>query len=210
MKATIKQGLPFKLRLKAWWQGYDPAEVAARLRTAGTDQTPPSNVPPPPVKAESAPVNLDDPMLPFDPWDSNRVEIAQYIWGEGYCGPGGPDHIIAMCKLLALSPEMSLLEIGANLGGPARTLADKYGSWVTGYETSTRLVELANEKSHMAGLGKKATIKPFDSETITDFERNFDRAFAKETLYTIKDKARLLALIEQHLKPSAMLHITNY
>lgn len=210
MKATTRQALPFKLRLKAWWQGYDSAEVAARLHASQTGKEPEPVSKPVVKKPETAPVNLDDPELPFDPWDSNRVEIAQYIWGEGYCGPGGPDHIIDMCKLLALSPEMSLLEIGANLGGPARTLADKYGSWVTGYETSARLVELANEKSHMTGLGKKAIVKHYDTETIDDFERNFDRALAKETLYTIRDKARLLALVEHHLKPGGLFLITDF
>lgn len=201
--------LPLKLKLKAWWEGYDPAEVAARLRAAQAGESPPP--PPPPVaKTPSAPINAGDAELPFDPWDANRVEIAQYIWGEGYCGPGGPEHIVAMSKLLALSPEMSLLEIGSHLGGPARTLADKFGTWVTGYEDSPRLVELANQKSTMAGMAKKADIKSYDPQKVETFDRHFDRAFAKEAFFTIENKGRLINLVEEHLKPSGLFLITDF
>lgn len=206
--------MSLKVRMMAWWQGYDPADVEKLLaRKAALQQ---SNVPEDPPKPPASPakpapdVSPEDLELPFDPWDSNRVEIAQYIWGEGYCGPGGPEHVISVSKLLALSPEMSLLEIGANLGGPARTLADKFGAWVTGYETSERLVKLANEKSLMAGMAKKADIKHFSTEEIDSFGRNFDRAFAKEAFFTIENKARMMGLVEAHLKPSGLFLMTDF
>ena len=85
--------------------------------------------------------------MPVDLWDAKRVNISQYIWGEGYCGPGGPEHIVSMSKLLALSPKMSMMCLGAGLGGPTRTLADKFGVWVSGYEESEHLVEAGNELS---------------------------------------------------------------
>lgn len=205
--------LPLRWKLKAWWEGYDPAEVAARINAGRAKE--PESVPSPPPRPEPpktppSPINPGDAELPFDPWDANRIEIAQYIWGEGYCGPGGPEHIISMSKLLALSPEMSLLEIGSHLGGPARTLADKFGTWVTGFEESPRLVELANQKSTMAGLAKKADIRTYDPETIEGFDRKFDRAFAKEAFFTIEKKDRLIDLIEQHLKPSGLFLITDF
>ncbi|RME62340.1 MAG: hypothetical protein D6782_12415, partial [Alphaproteobacteria bacterium] len=83
--------LPFKLRLKAWWEGYDPADLArldgmrpmpatprapARPKVAETPPPPPS----PPAEPDG---------LPVDPWDKSRINVAQYIWGPGYCGPGG-------------------------------------------------------------------------------------------------------------------------
>jgi len=202
--------LSLKIRLKAWWEGYDPDEVRAYMRARNARHTPP----PEPVKDPAPPlasdINPDDIELPFDPWDNNRAEIAQYIWGEGYCGPGGPEHIVSMSKLLALSPEQSLLEIGSLLGGPARTLADKFGTWVTGYEASPKLAELAAEKSEMAGLAKKAVIKHYDPEAVKEFDRKFDRAFAKEAMFTIENKGRLLELVEQHLKPSGLFLITDF
>jgi len=199
--------LPFMVRLKAWWEGYDPDEVRAYMRARNARRTPP---PPAEPRQPPAEVNPEDIELPFDPWDNNRAEVAQYIWGEGYCGPGGPEYIVSMSKLLALSPEQSLLEIGSLLGGPARTLADKFGTWVTGYESSPKLAELAVEKSEMAGLTKKAAIRHYDPAAIAEFDRKFDRAFAKEAFFTIENKARLLDLVEQYLKPSGLFLITDF
>jgi len=200
------------LRLKAWWEGYDPDDVLAYLRARAPTPPAASNPGPQPSRLEPPPSDIDprDIELPFDPWDNNRAEIAQYIWGEGYCGPGGPEHIVSMSKLLALSPEQSLLEIGSLLGGPARTLADSFGTWVTGYEASPKLAALAAEKSEMAGLAKKAIIHHYDPETVGEFDRKFDRAFAKEALFTIENKARLLDLVEGHLKPSGLFLITDF
>ena len=216
-KAQQDQKLPLKLRLKAWWEGYDPHELKTRLDELGgledepapdteADAAPPDEV----VVRDPLPADVEEDDLPFDPWDDRRAEVAQYIWGEGYCGPGGPEHIIAMSKLLALSPEMSMLEIGAGLGGPTRTLAEHFGVWMTGYEESASLVELANEKATMAGMGKKAEVHPFDPENVADFDRKFDRAFAKEAMFTVADKAQLITRIEQHLKPGGLFLATDY
>ncbi len=210
---------PFMVRLRAWWEGYDPDEyarwVAAReaaCLAAGRQEDDAQDEAPPPVEeepvAEAGPPA--SPEIPLDPWDERRAEIAQYIWGEGYCGPGGPEHVISMSKLLALSPKQSLLEIGSNLGGPARTLAQKFGVWVTGYESSENLVELANEISHRKGLLKKAEVFHYDPNTVADFDRRYDRALAKETLYQVEKKAHLLEVVEAHMKPGALFLITDY
>jgi len=204
-----REALPLKIRMKAWWEGYDPAEVERILRAKGKKTRAARAEPESPREPEPG-VDPDNIELPFDPWDDNRAEVAQYIWGEGYCGPGGPEYIVSMSKLLSLSPEQSLLEIGSLLGGPARTLADKFGSWVTGYEASPKLAELANEKSHMAGMSKRVHVHQYDPETVQEFERNFDRAFAKEALFTIENKADLLDAVEQHLKPSGLFLITDF
>jgi len=205
-----KDGVPLKIRLKAWWHGYDPAEVERLVRAHNRKKREKSARRAAERTSVKDSVNAEDIELPFDPWDDRRAEVAQYIWGEGYCGPGGPEHIISISKLLALSPEQSLLDIGARLGGPARTLAEKFGVWVTGFEDSQRLVDLANDKSHMAGMTKKVTVNHFDPETIDSFERKFDRAFSKEALFTIENKQGLIAAIEQHLKPSGLFLLREF
>lgn len=204
-----KDTVPLKIRLKAWWNGYDPAEVERLLRAHNRKKAEKAARKAEKHGVESS-VNAHDIELPFDPWDDRRAEVAQYIWGEGYCGPGGPEHIISISKLLALSPEQSLLDVGARLGGPARTLAEKFGVWVTGFEDSERLVDLANDKSHMAGMMKKVAVSHYDPETIDSFERKFDRAFSKEALFTIENKKGLIETVEQHLKPSGLFLLREF
>jgi len=203
-KKTTKKNEPkvgIGLRLKAWWEGYDTDDIKERLKDRA------------PVE-EGAQEAKEDPeefsTENLDPWDAQTVDIAQYIWGKGFCGPGGPDYIISLSKLLALSPEMSMLQIGAGLGGPARVLVDRFGVWITGFETSEMLVEKGRKLSKMAGLEKKAILEQYDTDDFEGFGRKFDRAISKEALFTIEDKAGMIAHIEDKLKPGGLFLMTEY
>lgn len=193
--------IPLLTRLKVWWEGYDIQDIEKRLAAKAAkpvaDPAPQSPQPEPEVP------------LPIMPWDYQRIEIAQYIWGEGYCGPGGPEHVIALSKLLAMSPEMSALVLGAGLGGPSRVLAQEFGVWITGVEENPQLAEAGMELSQRAGLAKKAVIAAYDPKN-PDFERNYDRAFAKEALFTVPDKGELLSTVGKHLKTDSLFLLTDY
>ncbi|WCL54759.1 methyltransferase domain-containing protein [Gimibacter soli] len=210
-----KTKLPLKWRLKAWWEGYDPAELEKRYLASLPPEDAPPAAPPAPKKPAEAPkpAALATTVEEIDPVQNaaDRINIAQYIWGEGYCGPGGPDYIVALSKLLALSPEMSMLFLSAGLGGPARVLADKFGVWVTGYEEDEHLAAKAKELSKMAGMERKAAVEHYvPNSEFQGFDRKFDRAMAKEALYTVEDKDALIAHVEDKLKPGGLFLITDY
>jgi cyclopropane fatty-acyl-phospholipid synthase-like methyltransferase len=196
--------VPLKLRLKAWWEGYDTDDIKKRLsERTGKPEMDFSDEP----KAER-PKELSAENL--DPWDAATVDIAQYIWGKGFCGPGGPDYIVSLSKLLALSPEMSMLQIGAGLGGPSRVLVDRFGVWITGFEESEMLVDKGRKLAKMAGLEKKAQLEQYVPEGFEGFDRKYDRALAKEALFTIEDKSNMIAKIEEKLKPGGLFLMTEY
>lgn len=200
-KKGVNVGL--SLRLKAWWEGYDPEDIKKRLQ----ELEPEDYVEPESEQQEAPkPITTDN----IDPWDEKTIDIAQYVWGKGFCGPGGPDYIISLSKLLALSPEMSMLQIGAGLGGPARVLVDRFGVWVTGYEESQLMVEKGRKLSKMAGLDKKAVLEHYSPEDFEGFARKYDRAISKEALFTIEDKAGMIAKIEDKLKPGGLFLLTEY
>lgn len=194
--------MPLALRLKAWWEGYDPDEIKKRIR----DRMPVDDPIPEPEQPKKKEMSVDT----IDPWDEETIDIAQYIWGKGFCGPGGPEYIVSLSKLLALSPEMSMLQIGAGLGGPARVLADRFGVWITGYEESSNMVEKGNKLSKMSGMEKKAALEHYDPEELESFDRKFDRALSKEALFTIQDKNNIIANIEDKLKPGGLFLMTEY
>ncbi|MEX0297669.1 MAG: hypothetical protein AB3N28_01265 [Kordiimonas sp.] len=179
-KNKAKKGakLGVGLRLKAWWEGYDENDIKKRIQERQPDEFVEPEEKDEPEKKEITAETMD-------PWDEQTVDIAQYVWGKGFCGPGGPEYIISLSKLLALSPEMSMLQIGAGLGGPARVLVDRFGVWMTGYEESPMLVEKGRKLSKMAGLDKKAVLEGYDTEDFEGFARKFDRALSKEAIFTI-------------------------
>lgn len=193
--------LPLTLRLKAWWEGYDSEEVEKRYVAKLPDE---------PVEEVAKEEETAEPEVPLDPWSKDLININQYVWGAGFCGPGGPDYIIGISKLLALNPEMSMVQIGAAIGGPARVLNDKFGVWMSGYEESPAMVEKGNEMSKRMGVDKKVTLEQYDPDEFEGFDRKFDRAFAKEALFTIKDKAGMIAHIESKLKPGGLMLTTDY
>lgn len=199
---TLK--VPMKWRLKAWWEGYDIDDIRARL-DRGEVINEIANEPEP--AAEPEPDN-DAPEAMV--WDDKRLETAQLIWGEGYCGPGGPEYVTSMSKLLGMSSKMSVAVIGAGLGGPSRVLADEFGAWITGFEESSQLAEKGMALSTKAGLESKAPIQHYDPSSNEPFDRTFDRAYSKEALYTVEDKPKLLKNLYENLKEGGLFLINDY
>jgi len=72
------------------------------------------------------------------------------------------------------------------------------------------LVEKGRKLSKMAGLDKKAVLEQYDPENFEGFGRKFDRAISKEALFTIEDKASMIAHIEDKLKPGGLFLMTEY
>jgi len=210
--------IPIKLRFLTWWNGYDLDDVKARLMTQqGNDveNDPDGNNAAKDAEATETSETTEVPSLTDDPdaalsWDTLRMEMTQLIWGEGYCGPGGKEHIETMSKLLTMNSEMSAIVIGAGLGGPSRVLAEEFGVWIAGFELSKDLAERGMQMSTDAGLGSKAVIHHLDPAEEDPFERRYDRAFSKEALYCFPDKAKILKDTYDTLKDGALFLISDY
>jgi len=206
--ADLDIKLPLALRFKAWWEGYDVSEVEARYQAVVAANRPPAE--PKPKKEKPKPVEPEPSPEEIAGWNQDKIDVAQYIWGEGYCGPGGPDYIVTLSKLMALSPEMSMLQIGCALGGPARVLVERFGVWISGFDESEDLVRVGNDISEKMGMKRKAVLESYDPVTHEGFDRKFDRAFSKEAFFTIEDKQKLIDNIEEKLKPGGLMLLTDF
>ena len=200
-----KGKLPLKIKLKAWWEGYDQDEYGKMI--LGEEEEEEDDDAEPVVAEKPEPVAA---LLDSSGWGEARVNINQLIWGEGFCGPGGEEHIVSMTKLLALDKKMSLLDVGSTLGGKGRALAENYGVWVTGLEPSKLLTEKGNEISKVKGMGKKVEIIEADFEVEQKFDHNFDRIFSKETLFTVNNKEQFLRDIYAATKADGLALFTDY
>ncbi|WP_339862131.1 SAM-dependent methyltransferase [Paremcibacter congregatus] len=203
--------VPLKLRLRAWWHGYDLEDIKLRLMAqagaAMSDTDILAAIDKDKAQDQTGP---DTDKTSALPWDKIRVEMTQLIWGDGYCGPGGRKHVIDMCKLLSMDSKMSAIVIGAGLGGPARVLTEEFGVWITGYEQSPELSEQANELSKKAGLEKKVIVHPFDPAKASPFDRKYERALSKEALYCFPDKDKVIKETYNTLKDNALFLLTDY
>ena len=183
----------FRERLKAWWEGTDLPIPAA----------------PSPV-AVAGPTHEVRYEADRQRWETARLRLVQDVWGEGFSSPGADDHIMSMIKFFALDPSMSVMDLGAGLGGATRTMCDGFGVWVNGYEADKDLAESAMALSVKAGLGKRASVALFDPEHFNPKAKSADCVFSKEYLYTVKDKKDFLKVIETAMKSRGQLLFTDY
>jgi len=143
-------------------------------------------------------------------WDTERAHVAQVFWGDGYCGPGGPENIIAMTEPLKLNSKRTAMVVGAGLGGSVRAIQKEYNTTVNGYETAEKLASDGLEMSVEAGVAQDAPVIHLDLENITEFSGKYDRAYAKESLFIIGKKSQLIQKIYDHLKKDGLFLLTDY
>lgn len=186
----------FRERLKAWWEGYELA----------SQQVEPV---PEPADPEEADAKLRYEAS-AERWTPSRIELVQQVWGDGLTGPGGQERILELVKPLALNPAMSLLDLGAGLGGAARIVAEHFGTWVTGFEADHQLTDAGMAMSTQAGFAKKAPIQAFDPENFEGKPKTYDSMFSKEFFFTVQDKDRLFRHINTILKDQGQILFTDY
>lgn len=192
-KPAGKRKIPFWMRLKAWWEGYD---LALRQK---------DKIPIDMGELSQDAVRYEEP----EP-RSMRLEIMQKIWGKGMSGPGDEDYILRLVKPLGLNPAHTVIDVGAGLGGATRVISEKFDIWITGLEQDREVAEAGMELSTMAGLAKRAPVHYFDMDRYEFRENSTDIAFSKEALFTVKDKDRLLKEIVRMIRPRGQLLFTDY
>lgn len=195
--------IPFKVRFSAWWQGLDPRDIYTGDPEALEFDTGRQ-------KLAAPATNAGPPKKKVPLWTADRIQVAERLWGAGMHTPGGDAHVEALVKPFGLNPTMSVLDLGAGLGGCARTMAKTFGSWVTGYEQWPILAEAGMLRSRMAGLDKKAPIESWDPATMPLKPRGYNCVFAKEAFFTIADKVNLFQQIATTLRPGGQLCFTDY
>ncbi len=136
--------------------------------------------------------------------------LAQWLWGAGCHIPGGEEHILELVKPFALNPAMSMLYLGAGLGGGARAIATKFATYVTALERDGILAQRGMEMSTLQGMQKRAPVSVFDPDTIELRVGSFDCILARQTTYALPDKEKLLAVLAQALKPRGHLLLMDY
>ena len=195
-----------KQKLMAWWHGYDsPALVALDgckraflLWWNGDTESKASHAP---TKDPGSRARVVAPLRKKQQQDINaRGIVSQALWGEGNLCPGPSEFINESTARLGLTPEMSMLDLGAGLGGPARAISSAYGIWVSAFEAVPEHVKIGMEQSVMHGMGKKVPLAHYAPETVELPKRKYDCIFSKELMHLVQAKKRLIAEIEAGLK----------
>ena len=203
--------ISIRVRFVAWWQGRNAEDVAAELGSEDESlretlkKKTVAGVASLEFKREEAAPEITDKN-----WPEERIKIAEIIWGPGFIGPGGSEHVLKLVQPFGMNSSMNVLDLGAGLGGPARAVAEDSKAWLTGMENSDALAFAGMVRSTNAGMSKKAPITHADFETIELRPKFFDRVYSKEALFTVADKERLFKMVFEALKNEGQFVFTDY
>ena len=197
-ESTIAVRRPgWRERLRAWWHGHDlPAEPLDEAPSAAA------------VPAADLSADLSEPTIRA--WPPMRQAVAQAVFGDGLITPGGEEAVHRLLKPLGLNERMTVIELGAGLGGITRLMAREFKLWATGFEADPVLAAAAMELSTKAGLAKKAVIKCQALDRVDVRAGTVDCAVAKESLWLVADKPGLFAHLRRLLKPTGQISFSDF
>jgi SAM-dependent methyltransferase len=105
-----------------------------------------------------------------------------------------------LARLAGITAEMSVLDVGSGVGGPARFLAASYGCRVTGIDLSEPFVDAARYLTARTGQGDKVAFQAASALDLPFEDGRFDATFLQHVAMNIADRARLYREIRRVLK----------
>ncbi len=184
--------IPLKIRLRAWWEGYDPADLMGH--DIEDD-----------FQSDDAGSHRVRPVL----YDEPEIEAAQKIWGDGKIGPLGGNFLRGLYLPFSLNETKSVLEIGSGLGDYARRITAETHAYVTGLEADPKLASQGMHLSKVANLAKEAVIEQFDPENMV-LDRRYDAILSVCSLYHVRRKDQAIEAIASAIKPQSFAQIVDF
>src|SRR5690349_21641715 len=96
-----------------------------------------------------------------------------------------------LAKLTGITADMSVLDVGSGIGGPARFLAATFGCRVTGVDLSEAFVDAAGYLTERTGQSAQVSFKTGDALRLPFDDGCFDAVFLQHVAMNISDRARL-------------------
>lgn len=191
--------LPWRMRFHAWWNGYELTIRPKGSDAAGGDAPEAASAADVGDAGEAGSPVLQDETLTSETWPPERLDVAQWIWGEGFVSPGSAIHILDLVKSLDLKDSWELLFLGAGLGGPVKFLIESSGVRAKIWEPNPELAAAVGED-----------IKLYDPDKPGTDSKPFDYIFAKEAFFAIANKERLFDALVERLSKRGQMLFTDY
>src|SRR5579875_1257731 len=105
-----------------------------------------------------------------------------------------------LAKLAGITADMSVLDVGSGVGGPARLLAATYGCRVTGVDLSEPFVDAARYLTERTGQSGQVSFETGSALALPFDDGSFDVALLQHVAMNISDRAQLYCEIRRMLK----------
>lgn len=108
---------------------------------------------------------------------------------------------------LAFDTRTQVLDVGCGLGGPARFVASRYGSHVTGIDLTAEYVEAGNSFCKWVGLDQRVGLHQGSALAMPFADSSFDAAYMMHVGMNIEDKEKLASEVARVLRPGSVFGI---
>ena len=106
-----------------------------------------------------------------------------------------------LARLAGIAADMSVLDVGSGVGGPARFLAATYGCRVQGVDLSEPFVDAARHLTERTEQSGQVSFQTASALELPFDDGRFDVALLQHVAMNIADRARLYREIRRVLKP---------
>jgi sarcosine/dimethylglycine N-methyltransferase len=107
---------------------------------------------------------------------------------------------VELAKLAGITADMSVLDVGSGVGGPARFLAATYGCKVTGIDLSEPFVDAARYLTERTGQSERVSFETASALELPFDDGDFDVVLLQHVAMNISDRTRLYREIRRVLK----------
>ena len=119
------------------------------------------------------------------------IAALQWIWGDGYLSPGGPQEVAVLLDGVDLTGR-NVLDIGSGLGAIDVLLVQEHGANnVIGIDIEPPLIEHARQRAAKAGVAEKVQYQLVEHGPLPFENESFDVVFSKDAIIQISDKLAL-------------------
>ncbi len=114
---------------------------------------------------------------------------------------------VELARLAGITADMSVLDVGSGIGGPARFLAATYGCQVTGVDLSEAFVDAARYLTERTGQSELVSFETASALELPFNDGDFDVVLLQHVAMNISDRGRLYREIRRGLKPGGRFAI---
>jgi ubiquinone/menaquinone biosynthesis C-methylase UbiE len=114
---------------------------------------------------------------------------------------------VELARLAGITVDMSVLDVGSGLGGPARFLAATYGCRVAGVDLSESFVDAARYLTERTGQSERVSFETASALELPFGHDYFDAVLLQHVAMNISDRRRLYREVRRVLKLSGRFAI---
>jgi ubiquinone/menaquinone biosynthesis C-methylase UbiE len=121
----------------------------------------------------------------------------------------GLEATLELAGALKVAKGDHLLDVGSGIGGPARTLARRFGCRVTGIDLTAEFCDVARHLTKLLGLQEQVCFEQGDALRMPFADASFAGAYSMNVSMNIADKAALYRELRRVLKPGGWLVLSE-